>query len=26
VPEGTAASRLGRGIAQLRETTEAEHA
>lgn len=25
VPEGTAASRLGRGIAQLRETTEAEH-
>jgi RNA polymerase sigma-70 factor (ECF subfamily) len=26
VPEGTAASRLGRGVAQLRETTEAEHA
>jgi len=25
VPDGTAASRLGRGIAQLRETTEAEH-
>ena len=25
VPEGTAASRLGRGVAQLRETTEAEH-
>jgi RNA polymerase sigma-70 factor (ECF subfamily) len=26
VAEGTAASRLGRGIAQLRETAEAEHA
>jgi RNA polymerase sigma-70 factor (ECF subfamily) len=26
VPEGTAASRLGRGLAQLRQTTEAEHA
>lgn len=25
VPEGTVASRLGRGVAQLRETTEAEH-
>jgi RNA polymerase sigma-70 factor (ECF subfamily) len=25
VPEGTAASRLGRGVAQLRETTEVEH-
>jgi RNA polymerase sigma-70 factor (ECF subfamily) len=25
VPEGTAASRLGRGVAQLRVTTEAEH-
>jgi len=25
IPEGTAASRLGRGVAQLRETTEAEH-
>ena len=25
IPEGTAASRLGRGVAQLRETTEAEY-
>jgi RNA polymerase sigma factor (sigma-70 family) len=26
VPEGTATSRLGRGVAQIRQTTEAEHA